>query len=71
MNFRELYASKLTTPIEAVKQVEAGDGIVFPIMPGEPPALLEAISSLDYLEGNTLYRMLPSFPILNLPKSLI
>ncbi|MFL3711550.1 acetyl-CoA hydrolase/transferase family protein [Vagococcus salmoninarum] len=69
MNFRELYASKLTTPIEAVKQVEAGDGIVFPIMPGEPPALLEAISSLDYLEGNTLYRMLPSFPILNLPKS--
>lgn len=60
--YQEMYENKKMTAEEAVQLVEAGDGIIFPIMPGEPPALLEALPSNPHLNGNTLYRMLPSFP---------
>lgn len=59
-DYKKLYQEKLTTPERAVQLVEAGEEIVFPINPGEPPALLAAIPSNEKLEGNYLHRMLPS-----------
>ncbi|WP_218931515.1 acetyl-CoA hydrolase/transferase family protein [Ruoffia halotolerans] len=63
-----LYNDKLMTALEAVKLIEANDSLVYPITPGEPAALHEALSSLTTLENNTLYRMLPSTPTLDFPK---
>lgn len=59
-DYKKLYQEKLTTPERAVQLVEAGEEIVFPINPGEPPALLAAIPSNEKLAGNYLHRMLPS-----------
>lgn len=68
MSIQEMYQAKLTTANEAVKVIQPGDGIIFPIMPGEPESLLDGIRVLDTLEDNRLYRMLPSFPIVDAPK---
>ena len=68
MSIQEMYQAKLTTANEAVKVIQSGDGIIFPIMPGEPESLLDGIRVLDTLEDNRLYRMLPSFPIVDAPK---
>ncbi|AQS53778.1 Propionyl-CoA:succinate CoA transferase [Jeotgalibaca dankookensis] len=59
-DYKKLYQEKLTTPERAVQLVEAGEEIVFPINPGEPPALLAAIPTNEKLAGNYLHRMLPS-----------
>ena len=67
--YEKMYEKKKTTAQEAVQLVEPGDGIIFPIMPGEPPALLEALPSNGSLKGNTLYRMLPSFPTVDISPS--
>lgn len=67
-DYKKLYQEKLTTPEKAVQLVEPGEEIVFPINPGEPPALLEAIPSNERLEGNYLHRMLPSSGPLDLPQ---
>lgn len=64
--YEKMYEKKKMTPKEAVQFVEPGDGIVFPIMPGEPPKLLEALPFSKKLDGNTLYRMLPGFPIVDI-----
>lgn len=67
-DYKKLYQEKLTTPERAVQLVEAGEEIVFPINPGEPPALLAAIPSNEKLEGNYLHRMLPSSAPLDIEK---
>lgn len=59
-DYTNLYNEKLTIPKEAVQLVNAGEEIVFPVNPGEPPMLLEAIPENKKLEGNYLHRMLPS-----------
>ncbi|WP_423188579.1 acetyl-CoA hydrolase/transferase family protein [Alkalibacterium sp. f15] len=59
-DYKNLYNEKLTTPKEAVQLVNPGEEIVFPVNPGEPPMLLEAIPQNKKLEGNYLHRMLPS-----------
>lgn len=64
MSSKTLYQSKITTAEEAVRIVEPGEVIVFPINPGEPPALLAALPSNKKLHGNSLYRMLPGYPLL-------
>lgn len=69
MNFKEMYRQKLTTADQAVNVIEPNDAIVFPIMPGEPPALLDGIRAMTTLKGNKLYRMLPSFPIVGKDES--
>lgn len=69
MNYDNLYNEKIKSAKDAVSVIEPGDAIVFPIMPGEPPALLDAIREMDTLDGNSLYRMLPSFPTVNVDKS--
>ena len=59
-----MYQSKICTAEEAVRFVEPGEAVIFPINPGEPPALLEALPSNQKLHDNTLYRMLPGYPLL-------
>ena len=68
LDIERLYQEKLTTAEEAVRLVKPGQGIIFPIMPGEPKALLDGIRELTTLEDNRLYRMLPSFPVVDAPK---
>ena len=65
MNFHAEYQSKRLTAEEAVRLIEPGDHIVTPINPGEPPALLNALTSHPQLSGNWLYRMLPGYPVLD------
>ncbi|WP_223882008.1 acetyl-CoA hydrolase/transferase family protein [Niallia endozanthoxylica] len=64
MSFQRMYQSKICTAEEAVRFVEPGEAVIFPINPGEPPALLEALPSNQKLYENTLYRMLPGYPLL-------
>ncbi len=69
-NNQVLYKKKKMTATAAIQFVEPGDSIIFPIMPGEPPALLEALANYEKLEQNSLYRMLPSFSIIQgVPRS--
>lgn len=66
--FEELYKQKLTTADEAVKEIEPGDGIIYPLGAGEPSAIHQALGNYDNLEGNRLYTMLSMNPSLDLPK---
>ena len=66
MDILNMYQTKLSTAEEAVRFVQPGEAIVFPINPGEPPALLEALPSNDKLHGNTIYRMIPGYPVLKM-----
>ncbi|MBF6978635.1 acetyl-CoA hydrolase/transferase family protein [Aerococcaceae bacterium zg-BR22] len=63
-NYKKLYKEKLTTAKEAVKLIEANEGIIYPIQPGEPKGFHEALENIE-LSGNRLYRMLPGFPLLD------
>lgn len=59
--YQKIYKSKKTSAEQALNNIEDGDGIVVPIMPGEPTKLLETIGKIkESLKGNRLYRMLPS-----------
>ena len=71
MSFQRMYQEKVCTAEEAVQFVDPGEAIILPISPGEPPALLEALPSNHRLHGNTLYRMLPSYPVLNIEPETI
>ncbi|WP_100400317.1 acetyl-CoA hydrolase/transferase family protein [Bacillus sp. FJAT-44742] len=66
MNFKADYEMKKRTAEEAVQMIQPQTGIVVPVMAGEPPALLEALPSHEGLKGNSLYRMLPSYPVLDI-----
>ena len=66
MSYQNMYRAKRCTAEEAVRFIEPGDAIVLPINPGETPALLEALPSNDRLCGNTLYRMIPANPVLEI-----
>jgi len=44
MNFKEMYKQKLTTAEEAVKLVQDGWSVAFPIAIGQPPALMNALA---------------------------
>ncbi|WP_394231911.1 acetyl-CoA hydrolase/transferase family protein [Niallia oryzisoli] len=71
MSIKTLYQSKITTAEEAVRFIEPGEVIVFPINPGEPPALLAALPTNQKLTGNSLYRMLPGYPLLETGPEII
>src|SRR5699024_4224698 len=66
--YEELYQQKLTTPEEAIKLVEPGDGIVYPLGAGEPSAIHKALANYENLDGNRLYTMLTMHPVIDLPK---
>lgn len=67
-DYKKLYDEKLTTAEKAVQLVKPGEEIVFPINPGEPPMLLQAIPENKNLKGNYLHRMLPSSGPLDISK---
>ncbi len=71
MSFQRMYQLKNGTAEKAVHFIEPSDSIILPISPGEPPALLEALLSNHQLHGNTLYRMLPGYPVLNVEPEII
>ncbi|SPT61474.1 Uncharacterised protein [Aerococcus viridans] len=52
--FEKLYQEKLTTPEEAIKVIEPGEAIVYPLGAGEPSALHEALEKHENLDGNRL-----------------
>ncbi|MBG9980526.1 acetyl-CoA hydrolase/transferase family protein [Facklamia sp. DSM 111018] len=66
--FEKLYQNKLTTAEEAVKLIEPGDGIIYPLGAGEPAAMHKALSEYEGLDGNRLYTMLTMNPVIDLPK---
>lgn len=65
MSYQEIYQAKVCTAEEAVLFIEKEEAIITPISPGEPPALLEALTANNQLHGNVLYRMLPGSSVLN------
>ena len=44
MNFKDVYKQKLTTAEEAVKLVQDGWRVAFPIAIGQPPTLMNALA---------------------------
>lgn len=71
MGYQEIYREKICAAEEAVQFVEPGDAIIFPITPGEPLALFEALPTNGKLRGNTLYRMIPNFPAINVEQEKV
>ncbi|MDP4084266.1 MAG: acetyl-CoA hydrolase/transferase C-terminal domain-containing protein [Bacillota bacterium] len=71
MSYLDKYKEKICTAEEAVRIVEPGDDIIFPITPGEPLALFEALPSNQKLRGNRLYRMIPNFPAINVDQEKV
>lgn len=67
-SFKELFDQKLTTPEAAIKHVQPGDGIIYPLGAGEPSAIHKALANYENLDGNRLYTMLTMNPVLDLPK---
>lgn len=62
--YQELYQQKLTSPEEAIQLIEAGEGLIYPLGAGEPPALHQALSEYEKLDGNRLYTMLTMNPVI-------
>lgn len=62
------YSQKKTTAEEAVAFLSPGDAVVYPIAPGEPSLLHEALCHYDGLNYNKLYRTLTNVPTYDLPK---
>ncbi|WP_071394661.1 acetyl-CoA hydrolase/transferase family protein [Bacillus tuaregi] len=71
MSVQRMYQAKVCMAEEAVQFVEPGEVVVFPINPGEPPALLQALPTNQKLMGNTLFRMLPGYPLIETESEII
>ena len=65
------YNEKKTSPAEAVKFLSPGDAVVYPIAPGEPALLHEALCQYEGLDHNKLYRTLTNVPTYDLPKDTL
>lgn len=65
------YQTKCCTAEQAIQFIEHGDDIIVPVTPGEPPALLNALSNYTNLNENRIYRMLPFVPTFNMEKERI
>lgn len=62
------YNSKKVSPEEAVKFLSPGDAVIYPIAPGEPQLIHEALCQYEGLDDNKLYRTLTNVPTYDLPK---
>ncbi|WP_230203577.1 acetyl-CoA hydrolase/transferase family protein [Bacillus massiliigorillae] len=60
----KLYQEKLVSAEQAVAAIVAGDDIIVPILPGDPPALLDALEKRNDLSNNRLFQMLSSRPFM-------
>ncbi len=67
-SLQEKYNSKKMTPEEAVNHLSPGEAVVYPITPGEPEKLHEALIAYDGLDRNSLYRTLTTVPVKDMPK---
>lgn len=66
-----MYQEKLVSAEQAVASIAAGDDIIVPILPGDPPALLDALEKRNDLCNNRLFQMLSSRPFMKKdPKQL-
>jgi acyl-CoA hydrolase len=64
-NFKENYDSLVMEAKQAVQLIQDGDGVVYPIQPGEPEAFNTALNEVEGIKDVRLYRMLPGLPILD------
>lgn len=62
------YNDKKVSAAEAITFLEPGDAVVYPIAPGEPKLLHEALCHYEGLDNNKLYRTLTNVPTYDLPK---
>lgn len=69
--FQAQYDQLVMSAAEAVKLVQEGDGIIYPVQPGEPDAFHKALGQADHLKNTRLYRMLPGSPLLDKKKEEI
>ncbi len=71
MNYKDIYQQKLTTPEEAVKLVEEGWRVTWPVAVGQPAILIDALvrrkDEFTYLEILTVVDAYPT-ELLNLTK---
>ncbi|MEH6943803.1 acetyl-CoA hydrolase/transferase family protein [Bacillus sp. JJ722] len=64
MLVERMYQEKLVSADQAVASIAAGDDIIVPILPGDPPALLDALEKRTDLRNNRLFQMLSSRPFM-------
>lgn len=62
------YNEKKMSPEDAIKFLSPGDAVVYPIAPGEPKLLHDALCQYEGLDDNKLYRTLTNVPTYDLPK---
>ncbi|MGO3709193.1 acetyl-CoA hydrolase/transferase family protein [Vagococcus salmoninarum] len=63
------YNDKKVSATEAIKFLAPGDAVVYPIAPGEPKLLHDALCHYEGLDNNKLYRTLTNVPTFDLPKN--
>lgn len=62
------YNDKKVSATEAIKFLAPGDAVIYPIAPGEPKLLHDALCHYEGLDNNKLYRTLTNVPTYDLPK---
>ncbi|MBE9389976.1 acetyl-CoA hydrolase/transferase family protein [Vagococcus salmoninarum] len=62
------YNEKKVSATEAITFLAPGDAVVYPIAPGEPKLLHDALCHYEGLDNNKLYRTLTNVPTYDLPK---
>lgn len=62
------YEQKKVSPEEAIAFLSPSDAVIYPIAPGEPTLLHEALCHYEGLDNNKLYRTLTNVPTYDLPK---
>ncbi|WP_100331092.1 acetyl-CoA hydrolase/transferase family protein [Bacillus xiapuensis] len=62
MNYEREYLKKRVQPHQAAAFIREGDDIIVPLIPGEPPGLLDALEKRTDLKGNRLFQMLTARP---------
>ena len=67
-DIQQQYKEKVMSAKEAIKFIEPNDAIVYPICPGEPGKLHEALVNYDGLDHNSLYRTLTALSTPELAK---
>lgn len=67
-DFQATYSQKVMSAQDAIKFIEPKDAIVYPICPGEPGKLHDALVNYEGLDHKVLYRTLTALPTPDLPK---
>lgn len=63
MSYKEMYKQKLSTPAEAVKIIENGDGVIAPIAAGHPRQIMDALAARrSELKGVHFFATLDVYP---------